>query len=1084
MNYTKELDHSFKIFFLLMEFGTKVLRKKLENELSKLTTTFQDMLNVYCHDLIHLYKLKHCCACTSYPTRRKSVFTYKQLMMLFLEDRNQTCTRPNEDRDQFCICVFKRKSDIAVLDLDITLLSCFLINIIKLDETDKILVEKLRDERNGVLHGNLTTLPTEEFERRFQKITHIINEIAKRFDKELFETLWHQMLELGSSKWSLQRLPTAKELDVKSWHARDAQTSTETRETRNVELHEYLRNINLEDLREFPDQVRKKLKEIVISPTLTSGLRSEIEFTNMTLEQHVSPENVFHATQQLQDSFHVFYTKHVLVLCGIAGSGKTTIAYEVMYHRREEYTPIILSNPDQLKFVSPSDKVLIFLDDILGRSAYSRENALKWYSMFKTMHTLSRQSRSRFVLAFRENVYEDFRQDMDVFHNMLFSDDHLVNVSCMSLLEKEAMLEKYCCENGVSIHYGNVDDSTKNSSRCLDKKTFNQICITEPLTGFPQSCFLFFSNENFFKLGQEFFRRPDKSLISKVDKLRKSGDKHCRLQYAVLVYMMLVDETMDLTSVAECPNFQQITIDLDLKSATYSELLDCVEDDTVRSLLRVHDQNTVTFRHQTVNEAVFISFSVHFPDKIFQSCKLQFIKDFLRSRTYERKKGEVVVTIQERCFTTLSYRLIDEVLRKNNYQQCMQLQVFEDSGFTKNFVDSLQTELKNATDLNEVIMKLLLCSSEQGKHELLSELLQLCDVFDDDYCGSNTNTTNKVNISMTYYREEILSTAIRKGHVKTISSIVKKERKVLYRSKCGLLPIHTAIWTGIRPVCDVLWNEYGNEIICTSSFNDTSGRRCIHYCAMRGYIDKIREIKAHGVEFVLAKDARNLSALHYAAHGGQYQIFHELIKYGLCITERTKDNDSVLQVLLKSLDYDERCNIVPPLPQDIMKAISAENSVLWNNDYYKTLECILEMDAADPNDLDVIINTTHSYNVAHYACIDDACSVVSLLLSKRRVLFLQRNCTNLPMTWDIAAFLGRFSILKTFLEYSLVPDTDRANLLPTAKKGRKQAEIIRFKDRRLLLNRYEREKIWPGCCFPFVIFGQESDYDDIEKLLM
>ncbi|XP_021351179.1 uncharacterized protein LOC110448967 [Mizuhopecten yessoensis] len=212
MSTTTEHYNLLKLVILVMEYGTKVLKEKVKSELSKGYKTFQDLVKASRHDLIHLHELKRCCACTSYPTARHSAISYKQLALLLDNDRGQACTRPNNDRDQLCTCGFKEKMNISENDMDITLLSCFLLNIIKQDDTVRKLIKNLRDKRNNLFHLISAKVPMEEFETKFQDIAHIINEIAKGFDTELFVTFRSQMIDLESSACSPQQLHCAMEL--------------------------------------------------------------------------------------------------------------------------------------------------------------------------------------------------------------------------------------------------------------------------------------------------------------------------------------------------------------------------------------------------------------------------------------------------------------------------------------------------------------------------------------------------------------------------------------------------------------------------------------------------------------------------------------------------------------------------------------------------------------------------------------------------------------------------------------------------------------------------------------------------------
>ena len=152
--------------------------------------------------------------------------------------------------------------------------------------------------------------------------------------------------------------------------------------------------------------------------------------------------------------------------------------------------------------MNSSERMIIFLDDPFGKSNFDRLNFKKWETIFANMVSCSNNGKCYILIAIRDHVLEEMNKVCRP--NSLFSDQNTISVS-------EA---KYKLDENEKINMLMLYQRTNN--RELSDKDKCIILKSQPYYGFPQTCFLFFTNYSLFELGVSFFIHPDKTLANEI----------------------------------------------------------------------------------------------------------------------------------------------------------------------------------------------------------------------------------------------------------------------------------------------------------------------------------------------------------------------------------------------------------------------------------------------------------------------------------------------------------------------------------------------------------------------------------------
>ena len=353
---------------------------------------------------------------------------------------------------------------------------------------------------------------------------------------------------------------------------------------------------------------------------------------------------------------------HVIV-SGVAGRGKTALAKQLMARMCEEerYLPVKIHDPSEWKnCISCKEKCVVFIDDFIGRSNLNKGELDSWEKLFDEMTSYTKNGKIRIIFGIRNTILQEVGSVLK--RHKLFANQYHLHLSQerndLTHKEKSDMLKYFCQAFDVMIQDKDVipmkdkaaDD--KPNTDMITRETLDNIAGTNPLMGFPQACYVFFSDDSMFRLGVDYFVHADQELKDEVRRLRKKEP----LRYLLLVYALLENREIDLEQVnkekleAICKTLKQSLPDeVDIKDE-----LDCMK----QTYLKQTEPGKYEFRHETYMEAVLVSFSDSYPVAFLLNAHDDVIKEFARSSEYQPSDGEICVCLPKAMTQCLIGRIM------------------------------------------------------------------------------------------------------------------------------------------------------------------------------------------------------------------------------------------------------------------------------------------------------------------------------------------------------------------------------------------------------------------------------------------
>lgn len=160
-------DNMFRFLCLNTEVVAKVLRSRLKqsykNSNVQTLSSFLKDADIL-HIIFHLFFSVHSCCWRGCRTHTSRVLSKKQFDILYDSDPSRCCINNQNDPNKICVCCVTPKH-VDEDDIDISLLSCILINCCNLMPNEKEAVQKLREIKNEYIsHNPKCSLTNSDFE--------------------------------------------------------------------------------------------------------------------------------------------------------------------------------------------------------------------------------------------------------------------------------------------------------------------------------------------------------------------------------------------------------------------------------------------------------------------------------------------------------------------------------------------------------------------------------------------------------------------------------------------------------------------------------------------------------------------------------------------------------------------------------------------------------------------------------------------------------------------------------------------------------------------------------------------------------
>lgn len=234
----------------------------------------------------------------------------------------------------------------------------------------------------------------------------------------------------------------------------------------------------------YPDVEKNHYKLWLSSSNILIELmnNSAIQKRNYLVEEAISESHKFIETQQLRNAVEILDKNNVVIITGLPGVGKTTLAKQVtllyckrgyeIYHIEDSITDI-----ESVYF--KEKKQFFYFDDFLGANyleIFSGDSDSKTVNFIKRVIS---DKNKKMILTSRTNILNRAKNLSEVFSiEKIEKREFEINVSNLTDIEKANILYNHIWHSRLPVEYSDIFFNDKNYWKIIHHKNFNPRMIS------------------------------------------------------------------------------------------------------------------------------------------------------------------------------------------------------------------------------------------------------------------------------------------------------------------------------------------------------------------------------------------------------------------------------------------------------------------------------------------------------------------------------------------------------------------------------------------------------------------------------
>ncbi|KAK3109036.1 hypothetical protein FSP39_021639 [Pinctada imbricata] len=732
------------------------------------------------------------------------------------------------------------------------------------------------------------------------------------------------------------------------------------------------------------------------------------------LDAHKRELSSTNSTRAEEAATKMLLEKSFVVITGKAGTGKTYTAKNILVKLRKvrKGIPIILTHSDEWRQVDPIARNIILLDDVFGSNNLEIMKLSDWEIHFDSLYECCKNGKMYLIISCRDTILANIEQKLQkykLFNSQSFR-DNIINLSsqeyALTAAEKTDILMHFCRKYDVQVIEEDVTSRSgglnleERFSRVLTSKSISRISQTNPFIGFPQTCFLFFNDERFFRKGVEYFVRANLHLKDTISEMKRGNPQ----EGLVLFYTFLEKYSELDCSHINSEQFEKLKQDLDVEMEV-TDIQEYASSLCPAYLTKINgDADRFTFQHATIFEAVMQAFGRDYQSTFLKLAGEKLIWDFATSSNYSQKSEEIVLKIRREH----AQELADHLLKHSYWYHH---KTMEDEEFAVVVLE----KLLSTDDLSprEILKR---CSCNEAYH-IVRELIKRFHTHSGELNGIPKLEPRHLSHDDL---QHALKWAIWKGSAKCIDALATEgqldlHKDILYEDNVYMTPLTYAGRhdTSGKSV-EFLLDKY--NVSCDS--RDANANTIAHRAAQFGWNKIMKRIISEHSSELSKKNKRQLLPIEVACFYGQSEVLDLLLTNNACPLEP--------HILMKWTLFGLRfCPLYPS--QDVYLdevgeiKLSEELSSTTEGMFKETFE-ILE--AKYPRCFQSnIMNTVDAFgNTAlHYCVLNNLFSLFSFIIQRSSSAVRDKDC--LQKVIRICTYLGRVEMLRILSKHSKIDET-------------------------------------------------------------
>ncbi|XP_060591245.1 uncharacterized protein LOC132746185 [Ruditapes philippinarum] len=417
--------------------------------------------------------------------------------------------------------------------------------------------------------------------------------------------------------------------------------------------------LNIQDQKQKIDDLKTSQLDLV-----TDGMRSIRANTELFLQDYLD-DLQYVETAAYQKAISILRDKHMVILTGHPGEGKTTMAARLALH-------VSQSPRNCLNLVAPSDwrKIdlllklfdTIIIDDIFGAGALDQKLVGDWRNHLNEIERAAKKKAVRVIITSRHYIYEESKEELGSVP--MFTDDNkallLLTSSDLSPDEKTKILKMQAEKNEQILEDKTIHECVEASKGPTEE-------VKDFLFGFPECASMFVRNKTMLDKGASFFKKPAQFFKTYLENLYRGKEQE---KFLALVAVWASDDKK--VSRKELKNTESASnhVKKVAKIFGYNVSRDflykmrlSLESHVGGYLVFIGATKEYTFSHNVIADMVGLVIGKKEPEKSIEICPRDFLMEFVSIEEGMRDDFKIVLMDSE--IDCLIAKCVKMILREN-----------------------------------------------------------------------------------------------------------------------------------------------------------------------------------------------------------------------------------------------------------------------------------------------------------------------------------------------------------------------------------------------------------------------------------
>ncbi|KAL5016380.1 hypothetical protein ScPMuIL_005969 [Solemya velum] len=416
---------------------------------------------------------------------------------------------------------------------------------------------------------------------------------------------------------------------------------------------------------------------------------------------------LFLATPALEKCRALLDTEGHVNIFGLSGHGKSTLAFKLMEESKRR--AIILRRPEDWEEIDvESENPLVVLDDMFGRFELDRASKDKWLTNLSSMYWSVKERKLQVVVTCRETIFSICEKELgqcDLFKPTCCV--HLTHVGYdLNIDVKLQMVKKYIdsrlAVQKISLCEKQNDENLEEFQ--ISQPTLEKIVNTNTPLGFPQCCRFFVTQSHCFFRGVDFFKKPVEAVLLEIDRMHNSENDVDKYNYCtlacVLIYGGLTDERLE--NIDDSLSDHTVKVETIAKACRIKSFLSSEVQIAARRLTTsylTYTDETYSFKHNSITEAVFTSFSKWQPKLLVEHCDIDLLYNLITTKG-SVVRSDMLFTLPTRYYALFCARLARELTDNNrSLWRVVSNSVMSDAQFVDTFWAYVESQPKTKSQI-------------------------------------------------------------------------------------------------------------------------------------------------------------------------------------------------------------------------------------------------------------------------------------------------------------------------------------------------------------------------------------------------